>query len=154
VVTDPSGYYVRDSIEKLKANIPHPTVLFSQKESANLAEAKVLILDTIGLLSKIYKYAQVAYVGGGFGHPGVHNVLEPAVFGIPIVVGPNYQHFTEAVALLQAGGMYSISQVEELQNRLKEWEQNEKRELVGKQSFNFVHQQIGATKKIMEYFDT
>lgn len=144
----------RESIEKLKANIPHPTVLFSQKESANLAEAKVLILDTIGLLSKIYRYAQVAYVGGGFGHPGVHNVLEPAVFGIPIVVGPNYQHFTEAVALLQAGGMYSISQVEELQNRLKEWEQNEKRELVGKQSFNFVHQQIGATKKIMEYFDT
>jgi 3-deoxy-D-manno-octulosonic-acid transferase len=89
-------------------------VLFSEKKNTNLSEYNVFIIDTIGILTKIYSYADLAYVGGGFGNPGVHNILEPATFGIPIVIGPNYSHFAEAIALVNMGGCVSISNQTEL----------------------------------------
>lgn len=103
-----------DQIQELKNSILKKTVLFSEKENENLADFDVFIIDTIGILTKIYSYADIAYVGGGFGNPGVHNILEPATFGVPIVIGPNYSHFAEAIALMHLGGCISIATKTEL----------------------------------------
>jgi 3-deoxy-D-manno-octulosonic-acid transferase len=143
-----------ENIENLKSSISQKTILYSQKENANLAEAKVLIIDAIGFLSKVYKYADVVYVGGGFGHPGVHNVLEPAVFGVPILVGPNYSHFPEATHLVELGGIKSIKTIEDLTYWMQLWEVKTERLKTGKICSDFVHQQIGATEKIMKVLES
>jgi 3-deoxy-D-manno-octulosonic-acid transferase len=103
-----------EQIQELKNAISKKIVLFSEKETKNLADFDVFIIDTIGILTKIYSYADIAYVGGGFGNPGVHNILEPATFGIPIVVGPNYFHFAEATALINMEGCVSVTNKREL----------------------------------------
>jgi 3-deoxy-D-manno-octulosonic-acid transferase len=103
-----------DQIEQLKNSITKKTVLFSEKQGKNLPDFDVFIIDTIGILTKIYSYADIAFVGGGFGNPGVHNLLEPATFGVPIVIGPNYSHFAEATALVNMGGCISVSDKAEL----------------------------------------
>ena len=103
-----------EQISNLKSQISKKTILFSEKVGGNLAEAQVFIIDTIGILTKIYSYADIAYVGGGFGNPGVHNILEPATFGVPIIIGPNYSHFAEATALVNMEGCISISNQIEL----------------------------------------
>jgi 3-deoxy-D-manno-octulosonic-acid transferase len=103
-----------EQIQELQHSITKKVVLFSEKENKNLADFDVFIIDTIGILTKIYSYADIAYVGGGFGNPGVHNILEPATFGVPIVIGPNYTHFAEASALVNLGGCISISTTTEL----------------------------------------
>jgi len=103
-----------EQIQELKNSISKKVVLFSEKEVNNLADFDVFIIDTIGILTKIYSYADIAYVGGGFGNPGVHNILEPATFGVPIVIGPNFSHFAEATALVHKGGCVSIGNKNEL----------------------------------------
>jgi len=107
-----------EQIQQLKNSITKKTVLFSERNDKNLAEYDVFIIDTIGILTKIYSYADIAYVGGGFGNPGVHNVLEPATYGIPIVIGPNYSHFAEATALVNLEGCVSVSNKKELESAL------------------------------------
>lgn len=94
-------------ITKKKIRYSHYGIETQRKPK--LQDYRVFIIDTIGLLTKIYSYADIAYVGGGFGNPGVHNILEPATFGIPIVVGPNYSHFAEATALVHLEGCVSVS---------------------------------------------
>jgi len=103
-----------DQILNLKSQITKSTLLFSEKENKNPADYTVFIIDTVGLLTKIYSYGTIAYVGGGFGNPGIHNILEPAAFGIPIVIGPNYSNFAEATELVNLGGCMVISSQEEL----------------------------------------
>lgn len=92
-----------EQIRELREGLIRNVVLFSEKEGKDLAAFDVFVIDTIGILTRIYSYADIAYVGGGFGNPGVHNLLEPATFGIPIVHGPNYSHFAEATALVELG---------------------------------------------------
>jgi 3-deoxy-D-manno-octulosonic-acid transferase len=103
-----------DQIAELKSQITKSTILFSEKENKDLSKYDVFIIDTIGLLTKIYSYGTIAYVGGGFGNPGIHNILEPAAFGIPIVIGPNYSNFAEAVSLVELQGCMVISNTVEL----------------------------------------
>lgn len=103
-----------EQIQELKNAITKKVVLFSEKSNQNLADFDVFIIDTIGILTKIYSYADIAYVGGGFGNPGVHNILEPATFGVPIVIGPNFSHFAEATALVNMKGCISIDNKNEL----------------------------------------
>ncbi|MFY7727904.1 MAG: 3-deoxy-D-manno-octulosonic acid transferase, partial [Flavobacterium sp.] len=91
-------------MESLRQNITKPIVFFTEKEGKNLKDYDVLVIDTIGLLTKIYSYADVAYVGGGFGTSGLHNILEPAAYGVPVVIGPNHKKFPEAKQLTDAGG--------------------------------------------------
>ncbi|MFL9830465.1 glycosyltransferase N-terminal domain-containing protein [Flavobacterium sp. ST-87] len=103
-----------EQIQQLRNSIHKKTVLFSEKENKKLADFDVFIIDTIGILTKIYSYADIAYVGGGFGNPGIHNILEPATFGVPIVIGHNYSHFAEAIDLVNLEGCVSISNSNEL----------------------------------------
>lgn len=114
-----------EQIQQLQNSISEKTVLFSEKEGKNLADFDVFIIDTIGILTKIYSYADIAYVGGGFGNPGVHNILEPATFGVPIVIGPNFSHFAEAIALVNMEGCISISNQKELNEAFENLIQNE-----------------------------
>jgi len=103
-----------DQISDLQSKITKSSVLFSEKDNKNLSQYNVFIIDTIGLLTKIYSYGTIAYVGGGFGNPGIHNILEPATFGMPIVIGPNYYNFAEAVSLVELKGCIVISDFQEL----------------------------------------
>lgn len=141
-----------DQIQELKNSITKKTILFSEKESQNLKDFQVFIIDTIGILTKIYSYADIAYVGGGFGNPGVHNILEPATFGIPIVVGPNYSHFAEAIALVHQEGCISINTQTELNETLNNLISNEDiRHEKGHICETFVQMNIGATDVILRH---
>lgn len=140
-----------NQIELLKSGITKKTVLFSEMEGKNLADFDVFIIDTIGILTKIYSYADIAYVGGGFGNPGVHNLLEPATFGLPIVIGPNYSHFAEATALVNMGGCVSISTKKELHDTFKDLILNDAiRSEKGHICSTFVLMNKGATNIIMK----
>jgi len=104
-------------IEKLLEN---NYVYYTQADKADkidIQSAGCLIVDTIGLLSSVYRYANVAYIGGGFG-VGIHNTLEAAVWNVPVVFGPNYQKFREARELIVAGGAFSIYNYEMLEKEL------------------------------------
>ena len=87
--------------------------LFSTSNTENINSNNVLIIDSIGILSSIYQYANIAYIGGGFGS-GIHNILEAITFGLPVIFGPNYQKFNEATKLIALGGAKSISNYTEL----------------------------------------
>lgn len=118
----------------------------------NLKNYQIFIIDTIGILTKIYSYADIAYVGGGFGNPGIHNILEPATFGIPIVIGPNYSHFAEAIALVHQEGCVSISNQNELNEALDNLLFNEDiRHEKGHICSTFVQMNKGATQTIMNH---
>ncbi|MFV8341690.1 3-deoxy-D-manno-octulosonic acid transferase [Flavobacterium sp. XS2P39] len=139
-----------EQIQLLKNSITRKTILFSEKENAALDQYDVLIINTIGILTKIYSYADIAYVGGGFGNPGVHNILEPATFGVPIVIGPNYSHFAEATALVNMEGCISVSNKKELDNALTNLILNEiERQERGHICNTFVQMNKGATNVIM-----
>jgi 3-deoxy-D-manno-octulosonic-acid transferase len=141
-----------EQIQELKNSIIKKTILFSEKENTDLSNYDVLIVDTIGILTKIYSYADIAFVGGGFGNPGVHNILEPATFGIPIIVGPNYSHFAEAVALVHQEGCISIANQNELNDTFSNLISNEDIRLEkGHICSTFVQMNKGATDVIMKH---
>jgi len=91
-------------------------IIFSRLTEENVETAQVLVIDGIGYLSHLYQYATIAYIGGGFG-AGIHNILEAAAFGKPVIFGPRYDKFREAVELIEAGGAFSIDNFEQLNNR-------------------------------------
>lgn len=140
-----------DQISDLLSKITKSTVLFSEKENKDLSTYNVFIIDTIGILTKIYSYGTIAYVGGGFGNPGIHNILEPATFGIPIVIGPNYSNFAEAVALIEIGGCLTISTSAELKAIFDQL-LNDKNFLEEKSKIckSFIQDNKGATETIMK----
>jgi len=141
-----------EQISNLKSQITKKTVLFSEKNDIDLSNFNVFIIDTIGILTKIYSYADIAYVGGGFGNPGVHNLLEPATFGIPIIVGPNYSHFAEATALVHQEGCISIKNQNELNEAFDNLISNEDiRHEKGHICETFVQMNKGATQTIMNH---
>ena len=141
-----------DQIQQLKDRINKKTVLFTEMEGKNLADYDVFIIDTIGILTKIYSYADIAYVGGGFGNPGVHNILEPATFGVPIVIGPNYSHFAEATALVNMDGCDVVNNSEELKEAFTNLISNEDiRNEKGHICSTFVQMNKGATSIILKY---
>ncbi|MBE9575362.1 3-deoxy-D-manno-octulosonic acid transferase [Flavobacterium proteolyticum] len=146
----------QEQILNLKNQIQKKTILFSENVEtrliASLQEYSVFIIDTIGILTKIYSYADIAYVGGGFGNPGVHNILEPATFGVPVVIGPNYSHFAEATALVNMEGCISIQNQIQLNEAFDLLLHNEDERLEkGHICSTFVQMNKGATQTIMNH---
>ena len=146
----------QEQILNLKNQIQKKTILFSENVEtrliASLQEYNVFIIDTIGILTKIYSYANIAYVGGGFGNPGVHNILEPATFGVPIVIGPNYSHFAEATALVNMEGCISIQNQTQINEAFDLLLHNEDERLEkGHICSTFVQMNKGATQTIMNH---
>ncbi len=144
-----------DKIKNLQEKLKVKTVLFSEKENKNLKEYKVLIIDTIGLLTKIYSYADVAYVGGAMGTTGLHNILEPATFGVPIIIGTHFEKFPEAKRLQQLAGLYAVANQEELTKILNKLLKDQKfRTQTGMIAGHFINSNTGATRTVMKYLST
>ena len=142
----------REAIKKLKNSIIKEAVLFSEKEQQELENKQVFIIDTVGILTKIYSYADAAYVGGGYTKSGVHNVLEPATFGIPILIGPNYHKFNEAVDLVKQEACFTINNSKKLSVLLKKlFQLKDFRKKAGENALKYVMDEIGATTKILYY---
>ena len=99
------------------------TTLYSSMKEEQLTDSQVLVVDTIGILSRLYQYSTLSYIGGAF-KTGLHNILEAAVYGKPIFFGPHYDHFNEAVNLVEQKGAFSISSAEEMKEIMTKFEQN------------------------------
>lgn len=139
-------------IESLRAGIKKETLLYSSKDQANIFNSQVLIIDSIGILSKIYAYADVAYIGGAYGNTGLHNTLEAAVFGVPIIIGKNYKRFPEAYEMIANGGMYSISNQEEFDSILNSLLSNTVETIQsGIANSDYIKKNRGAVIQIMTY---
>lgn len=124
-------------------------VRYTQATEDNVAEADVLIIDCFGLLSSVYHYGDVAYVGGGFG-VGIHNVLEAAVWGMPVLFGPNNKHFAEAQGLLQSGGGIEIEDYETFSLIMSQLSDDSAYYgTCGQEAGAFVQSLAGATKKVL-----
>jgi 3-deoxy-D-manno-octulosonic-acid transferase len=124
-------------------------VRYTQATEDNVAEADVLIIDCFGLLSSVYHYGDVAYVGGGFG-VGIHNVLEAAVWGMPVLFGPNNKHFAEAQGLLQSGGGIEIEDYETFSLIMSQLSDGSAYyDTCGQEAGAFVQSLAGATKKVL-----
>ena len=142
----------QEHIQSLKQKLQKKTVLYSGMEGENLKDYNVFIVNTIGLLTKIYSYADIAYVGGAAGKTGLHNILEPATFGIPIVIGQNFERFPEAKQLQQLAGLYSVidpKELNEIFTRLIS-DQNFRRK-TGMIAGHFINSNTGATRIFKEY---
>jgi 3-deoxy-D-manno-octulosonic-acid transferase len=135
-------------IEKLFKN----TIRFSQLETTGATKKNVLIIDNVGMLSKLYKYATITYVGGGFGDDGVHNVLEAAVYGKPVVFGPEYDKYVEAEELVEVGGGFPIENALELEQKLNSLLNDPlPYEASCRAARNYVYAKKGATEGILQY---
>jgi len=140
-----------EAIERLKKSINKKVVLYSEKNIKNISKYDVLIIDIIGILTKIYSYADIAYVGGGF-ETGLHNVLEPATFGLPIIIGPNFAKFNEAVELVENRGCIVVNNLYEFKKVLNTLFSDPLfREEKGRISKKYIEDNIGATPMILNY---
>lgn len=124
-------------------------VRYSQANEQNIKTADVLIIDNIGMLSSLYQYGTIAFIGGGFGK-GIHNILEAATFGLPTIFGPNYTNFIEAKELIYLKGAFSISSTNELKQTIDLLNQPENLKVASKSSGNYVLSRIGATDRIFK----
>ena len=140
-----------EEINNLKSFINKKTVLFSELNNENVKTASVIIVDNIGTLSKLYKYASLAYIGGGFNGEGkLHNTLEAAVFSLPIIIGKYYSKFPEAVSMIGNGGMFSVNNAETLKKKIDYlMESKENIERLGNLNSSFIKNKIGATQSII-----
>ena len=111
---------IGENCNRIKQRIEKKSILFSKIKSAQIKENfSCLIVDNIGMLSSLYSYCTLAYVGGGMGTAGLHNTLEPASFAKPIIIGKNYKRFNEAIMMIKNGGMISISSYDEFYNSIE-----------------------------------
>lgn len=139
-------------IDQIQKNLKKPSVLFSKKKDNTIHESKVLILDTIGILSKVYHYADIAYIGGALGNTGLHNTLEAAVFGIPIIIGNTYDKFPEAIDMIVNKGMFSISNEKQLNTTLTELIEDDKKRITsGKRNKDYIKKNLGAVIQIIDF---
>ena len=141
-----------DHIQQLQQKLKVPTILYSELDGDHdLGRYKVLIIDTIGLLTKIYSYADIAYVGGGFA-TGLHNTLEPAVFGIPVIIGPDYHKFQEALDLVHQKGILVIKDQTDFRNCMDQFIKDEEfRKHTGLININYIKEKRGASIQIMTH---
>lgn len=142
-----------EEITRLISKIDKKTVRFSNYKTEYLKDADVFIIDTIGILTQIYAYADIAYVGGAF-KTGLHNILEPATYGTPVVIGPKYSKFQEAKDLVALGSCLVVNNTEELSatfNRLIE--DVAYRNELGTKNREFVLKNKNATKIVMEFIE-
>jgi 3-deoxy-D-manno-octulosonic-acid transferase len=136
-------------ISRLTARIKKKFMLYSLSSVQNAADNQVLIIDNIGMLSSLYRYGQLAYIGGGFGK-GIHNILEAAVFGIPVIFGPNYSKSREAGEMIESGGAFSAGTPGELNKILTHLlNSNEAIRRASGQAGDFIKNNTGATKQII-----
>ena len=144
-----------DHLNEIKRLFPG-CIFYSDLKNGNKSSSSVLVIDNIGMLSRLYKYATITYVGGGFTKDGIHNVLEAAVFDKPVVFGPNYKKYREAVELISIGGALNFEDKngdgKDLAKILQTFIVNkEMANEMGKLAGNYIQQHTGASQKILNY---
>jgi 3-deoxy-D-manno-octulosonic-acid transferase len=136
-------------ILKLQHRLKKKTLVYSRLGNSDMNDARVMIIDIIGLLSSLYSYGEIAYIGGGFGK-GIHNTLEAATFGMPVIFGPRYRKFREARELVDTGAGYPVQDFESLRSILDRFIDDEKMlKSSGKAARDYVNSKIGATSIIL-----
>ena len=136
-------------LAQLEAALPGLTVRYSQATPATVAQARLLLIDNVGLLSQLYRFGRFAYVGGAFG-AGLHNTLEAAAFGLPVFFGPRYERFQEAVALVDLNCGFPVQSARELEAAFDRLFYNEEARLkVQDNALEYVHEHAGATARIL-----
>ncbi len=139
----------RTHLAWLKEQLKIPTLFYSEADKQRPEAAEVLIIDNIGMLSSLYAYGKVAYIGGGFG-AGIHNILEAAVYGMPVLFGPRYEKFREAVELVRRGGAFPVEDGESLESRLNLlYDDIPARERAAEIARTFVMESAGSTDVIV-----
>ncbi|MFV0272735.1 MAG: 3-deoxy-D-manno-octulosonic acid transferase [Macellibacteroides fermentans] len=139
----------KDHLMHIESMLKRPSIRLSEATEKDIKGKSCLVVDSFGLLSSIYRYGDLAYIGGGFG-AGIHNVLEAAVYGIPVIFGPKYQKFKEARDLLQVGGAFSITDEKTFESKMEELSTyRDLLEAAGAAAGDFVKSNIGATNKII-----
>ena len=136
-------------LKYIESQLLRPSIRYSLATSRIIQNYDCLIIDSIGILSFLYRYADIAYVGGGFG-VGIHNVLEPAVYGIPVIFGPNFKKFKEAEDLIQQGGAYSLKNTQGFQGLMDELINYPiSRETSGERAEKYVLDNAGSKERVM-----
>ncbi len=139
----------QSNIKRIQESCPAKSILFSEANASNISDKDVLIINNIGMLSSLYKYGNIAYIGGGFG-AGIHNVLEAAIYGIPVIFGKKYKKFNEAVNLINRKAAFSINNYQELESILNKLIDDKLfLESAGNESAKYVKENIGAVNIIL-----
>ena len=137
----------------IETRLTRPALRLSRADADTAAGVDCLIVDSFGLLSSIYRYARIAYIGGGFGH-GIHNAPEAAVYGVPVLFGPNHRKFREALDLIACGGAYSITDASTLTARLDTLLADpDACTAAGESAGAYIQQHSGATEQILRAID-
>ncbi len=138
------------NINRLTRLLKKEPLLFSQATPANIDHHDVLIVDTVGLLSSLYRYGTNAYIGGGFG-VGIHNILEAATYGLPVFFGPNYHKFREACQLVEAGAAFPVTSTESFREQVLKVTRDERLyRNVSQIASDYVKKNQGATQAILK----
>ena len=143
-----------DFIQGLEKSLRVKSIRYSQAHNSNLEDCQVLIIDNIGMLSRLYRYGEFAFVGGAFGK-GLHNILEAACYGVPIFFGnKNYEKFQEAVDLINRGGAFEVKDYTDFKSKYEMLNTPENFLLACEVTKSYVVENLGATEKIMRYCRT
>ena len=139
----------KEHLLQIISHIRRPFIRLSEATESDIARQDCLIVDSFGLLSSIYRYGQVAFIGGGFGK-GIHNTPEAAVYGIPVIFGPRYEKFKEARELIDVGGGFSVSSAEEFGNLIKRIQTDKAyRDAASHAAADYIRSNAGATEYIV-----
>ena len=139
-------------IKKFQDRLKCESIIHSNLNQNNFITAKVLIIDSIGLLTRLYSYSDISYVGGGMSNSGLHNILEPAIFKNPILIGKNYLNFPEAKDLIAEKGAVSVKNAKEFQSVLNKLIENKRTRIeMGEINFNYIKSNLGTTKNVISY---
>ena len=151
------------NIDRLEKLLPEPSLRYSQIAQSQQdspftihhspLKTRILVIDNVGMLSSIYRYGRVAYIGGGFGS-GIHNTLEPIAFGLPVIFGLKYKKFAEAVSLVETGGGFSIVNASDFQNIMKDLLLEKNYTHASDAAKNYVQLNQGATRQIVEFIQS
>jgi 3-deoxy-D-manno-octulosonic-acid transferase len=142
------------TLERLELSLNYTMRAIRFSDLNDYSNENVILVDSIGILMSLYQYADVAYVGGSF-RQGIHNVLEPAVYGVPVLYGPKHDNSQEAVALAKRGGAFVITTAEECYLELRRLFNDKKtRVRIGAESLRLVQENVGATQRFIEYLET
>ena len=137
------------TVEKYSRLLGVQAVHYTHSEQVDPSLAQVLLLDTIGMLNKVYRYGSIAYIGGGFGK-SIHNILEPAAYGIPVLFGPRHSKFPEAVGMMNRGGGFEIRNVDQLNARLSALWNDDIRSEAGSSAAGYIQEHAGATERVLQ----
>lgn len=138
-------------IRAIISSSPYPAICYSKATAHEAARARIMVIDTMGMLAAVYRYGIIAYIGGGFG-AGIHNILEAATYGMPVIFGPNHTKFQEANDLISLGAAFPVKTPDDLLNVLNHLLLDKKNTAtLGGKAKEFVHSGVGATEKIWKY---